>query len=70
MPAATPTYPNEAIDAQPTAVHQHNEAEHNSAGSRIEWARVGFVALVLLVVWSGVLPRIAGIDWLALAGHP
>jgi Cd2+/Zn2+-exporting ATPase/Cu+-exporting ATPase len=26
------------------------------------------MALVLLVVWSGVVPRAAGIDWLALAG--
>ena len=29
---------------------------------------MGFVALVLLVVWSGLVPRCAGIDWLALAG--
>ena len=34
----------------------------------MEWARVGLVALVLLVVWSGVVPRLGGVDWLALAG--
>jgi Cd2+/Zn2+-exporting ATPase/Cu+-exporting ATPase len=34
----------------------------------MEWARVGLVAVVLLVVWSGVVPRPGGIDWLALAG--
>jgi len=68
MPVATPNYPNAAIDDQPPAEHQHDEAEHHSAGSRTEWIRVAFVALVLLVVWSGVLPRIAGIDYLALAG--
>jgi Cd2+/Zn2+-exporting ATPase/Cu+-exporting ATPase len=44
------------------------EEEHDHAGSRLEWARVGLVALVLLVVWSGVVPRAGGIDWLALAG--
>lgn len=47
---------------------EHGGAEHDSEGSWIEWVRVGFVALVLLVVWSGLVPRIAGIDWLALAG--
>ncbi len=68
MPVATPTYPNPAVDEHPPAAHQHDEAEHHSAGSRTEWIRVAFVALVLLAVWSGVLPRIAGIDYLALAG--
>jgi Cd2+/Zn2+-exporting ATPase/Cu+-exporting ATPase len=60
MAVATPNY-------QPVAVPAH-EQEHHSGGSRTEWIRVGFVALVLLVVWSGLFPRVAGIDWLALAG--
>ncbi len=47
---------------------EHGGAEHESAASPIECARVLFVALVLLVVWFGLVPRIAGIDWLALAG--
>jgi Cd2+/Zn2+-exporting ATPase/Cu+-exporting ATPase len=34
----------------------------------MEWARVGFVAVVLLIVWSGVVPRPGGIDWVALVG--
>jgi Cd2+/Zn2+-exporting ATPase/Cu+-exporting ATPase len=45
----------------------HAEEEHGPAGW-LEWARVGFVALVLLVVWTGWIPRRAGVDWLALAG--
>jgi Cd2+/Zn2+-exporting ATPase/Cu+-exporting ATPase len=50
----------------PAELDSHGDGEH--AGSRTEWIRVGFVALVLLVVWSGFVPRVAGIDWLALAG--
>ena len=50
------------------SVEVHQEDEHSHAGSWAEWARVGFVALVLLVVWTGMVPRWAGIDWLALAG--
>jgi Cd2+/Zn2+-exporting ATPase/Cu+-exporting ATPase len=55
-----------------TSPHQTPEepahAEDDHAGSRAEWIRVGFVALVLLVVWSGAVPRLHGIDWLALIG--
>jgi Cd2+/Zn2+-exporting ATPase/Cu+-exporting ATPase len=47
---------------------EHGDDEHDHAGSRAEWARVGLVALVLVAVWSGAVPRVAGIDWLALAG--
>lgn len=46
----------------------HHEEEHDHADSRAEWVRVGLVAAVLLVVWSGVVPRPHGIDFLALAG--
>jgi Cd2+/Zn2+-exporting ATPase/Cu+-exporting ATPase len=56
------------IEDRSASVDQHQEEEHGQAGSRAEWARVGFVALVLLIVWSGKVPRWAGIDWLALAG--
>lgn len=47
--------------------HEHDGAQDH-AGNRVEWARVGLMALVLLVVWSGAVPRVGGIDWLALAG--
>lgn len=46
--------------------NEQDEPEHH--GGWIEWARVGFVAVVLLAVWFGAIPRVAGIDWLALAG--
>ncbi len=56
------------IEDRPASVDEHQQEEHNQAGSWAEWARVGFVALVLVVVWSRMVPRWAGIDWLALAG--
>ena len=55
-----------APHAAPEAAHE--DSEHNHAESRLEWARVGLVALVLLVVWSGIVPRAGGVDWLALVG--
>ena len=68
MPVATPHHPTTATENPLAAVHQHDDTEHHSAGSRAEWARVGFVGVVLLVVWSGLIPSLGGIDWLALAG--
>jgi len=79
MAGATSKHSDSAVEDRAASVdglaaglssHEHEEhaAEHDRAGSRTEWARVGFVALVLLIVWSGVVPRIAGIDWLALTG--
>jgi Cd2+/Zn2+-exporting ATPase/Cu+-exporting ATPase len=77
MAGATPKHSDAAVEDRPASVHtitdphgadQHSEDEHDHAGSRAEWARVGLVALVLLVVWSGLVPRVGGIDWLALAG--
>jgi len=56
------------IEDRSASVDEHQEEEHSHAESWAEWARVGFVALVLLVVWTRVVPRWAGIDWLALAG--
>jgi cation transport ATPase len=46
----------------------HDHDDHDHAASWMEWARVGFVAVVLLIVWSGVVPRPGGIDWVALVG--
>ena len=49
-------------------LHEHeHEHEHEEAGLA-EWVRVGFVALVILVVWWGVVPRFHGIDFLAITG--
>src|SRR5258708_7424627 len=46
----------------------HNEHDHDHGEGWIEWARVGFVAAVLLLVWLRVVPPLNGIDLLALAG--
>jgi len=61
MAGATSSYPDTAVEHQPAP------AEHDSH-SNSEWIRVGFVALVLVAVWSRVFPRLAGVDWLAFAG--
>ena len=34
----------------------------------LEWARVAFVAVILVLVWARVVPRVSGIDILALIG--
>jgi hypothetical protein len=33
-----------------------------------EWGRVGFVAIILIVVWLRLVPRFRGFDVLALTG--
>jgi Cd2+/Zn2+-exporting ATPase/Cu+-exporting ATPase len=53
--------------------HEHNHDHHEHEGhehgeSWIEWARVGFVAVILVLVWLQVVPRVSGIDILALVG--
>jgi len=65
-PKPVPTPENQAVDTH--ALESHPEPEHDHAGSLTEWARVAFVALVLLVVWSGLVPRVSGVDILALIG--
>jgi heavy metal translocating P-type ATPase len=42
--------------------------EHDHAESWHEWARVAFVAAILFLVWQQAVPRVRGIDLLALAG--
>ena len=70
MVDATSNYSDAAVEnrSAPAGPDSNGAPEHHPAGSRTEWIRVGFVALVLLVVWSGVAPKAAGIDWLALTG--
>jgi heavy metal translocating P-type ATPase len=45
----------------------HADHDHG-AGSRAEWARVAFVAAMLVIVWLGVVPRVGGVDLVALLG--
>ena len=47
--------------------HDHGtEGEHEHEQGWLEWARVGFVALILLLDWLRFVPRVNGIDILAL----
>ncbi|MGP0071491.1 MAG: heavy metal translocating P-type ATPase [Bryobacteraceae bacterium] len=55
-----------ASDHQDGAAHHHEAEEHEEHGR--EWLRVGFVALVIILVWSRLIPRYHGVDYLALAG--
>ncbi len=67
MVSASPEHPKLA-EQRPIEEQSEHDHEHEHPESWIEWLRVGLVAAVLLVVWSGVVPRPHGIDWLALAG--
>ena len=49
--------------------HGDDRTEHHDHDERwLEWARVAFVAAVLVLVWAQVIPPVHGIDILALAG--
>lgn len=57
--------------ANPDFGHPGNEAhdeEHGPQERIHEWIRVGFVALVIGLVWARVVPRYHGVDFLALSG--
>jgi heavy metal translocating P-type ATPase len=56
--------PVKAIEAEEHESESHAEEHSHSR----DWLRVGFVALVILFVWSGVLPRFHGIDVVAVIG--
>lgn len=47
---------------------EHHEHEHEHETSWHEWARVAFVGVLLLVAWSGIVPRVHGLDLVALTG--
>jgi len=55
-----------ASDQPGDAAHRETIEEHEEHGR--EWLRVAFVALVILVVWWGIVPRYHGVDFLALTG--
>jgi len=55
-----------AADHSGDADHHHGADEHQERGR--EWLRVGFVALVIVLVWLRIVPRFHGVDVLALAG--
>src|SRR5689334_1087550 len=45
-----------------------DEHVHDHEQDWLEWGRVVFVAVILLLAWLGVVPRVRGIDLLALMG--
>ena len=48
---------------------EHNdddEHHHDHDEGWLEWARVAFVAVILVLVWAQLIPRVKGIDILAL----
>ncbi len=56
-----------AAGDHPGGAAHHAEAEEHEEHGR-EWLRVGFVALVIILVWLRLIPRYHGVDFLALAG--
>ena len=49
--------------------HDHDPEDHHDHDEGwLEWARVAFVAVILVLVWAQVVPRMKGIDILALIG--
>jgi heavy metal translocating P-type ATPase len=51
--------------------HEHDDDRENHQDHEegwLEWARVAFVAVILVLVWAQVVPRVGGIDILALIG--
>ncbi len=60
----------EPATSRPTEAHEHDHGDHEGAHEQrwLEWSRVGLVAVVLLLVWLRVIPRVHGIDLLAIAG--
>jgi heavy metal translocating P-type ATPase len=56
-----------AVADLPGGADHHEEADEHEEHGR-EWLRVGFVALVIVLVWFRVVPRFHGVDFLALTG--
>jgi heavy metal translocating P-type ATPase len=49
--------------------HDHDpDDNHDHDQGWLEWARVAFVAVILVLVWAQMVPRMRGIDILALIG--
>ena len=58
--AGSHTHPHDRED------HHEHDREHDEGW--VEWARVAFVAAVLILVWAQIVPRVRGIDILAVLG--
>lgn len=58
---------SESVRALEADEHGHESHAEEESHSR-EWLRAGFVALVILFVWSRLLPRFHGLDVVAFLG--
>lgn len=65
MATHSPGYPQAAV-VEPHEHHDHDDHEHESSWH--EWTRVAFVAVLLLIAWTGVVPRFHHLDLVALTG--
>jgi heavy metal translocating P-type ATPase len=54
--------------ATPPGADVSNPHAEEHEQRRSDWIRVAFVAAVIALVWSGIVPRVRGVDFLALAG--
>src|ERR1039457_5440391 len=48
--------------------HHHDHEDHDHGEGWLEWARVAFVTVILSLVWAQVVPRVRGVDILAVLG--
>jgi Cd2+/Zn2+-exporting ATPase/Cu+-exporting ATPase len=49
--------------------HDHDREDHHDRDEGwLEWARVAFVAVILILVWAQVVPPVRGVDILAVLG--
>jgi Cd2+/Zn2+-exporting ATPase/Cu+-exporting ATPase len=63
------TDPNTKSAGEPRAhTGARHEDHHDHDEGWLEWARVALVAVILILVWTQVVPRVKGIDVLALIG--
>lgn len=63
------TKPHAAGSARDDAPHpvDHDADDHHEQPLQ-DWVRIGFLALVIVVVWWGGVPRFRGVDLVALTG--
>lgn len=61
--------PTAEAPAETVAEHEHHEHEdHEHAEPTKDWLRVAFVAVIIGVVWWGIVPRYRGVDLVAVSG--
>ncbi|HTS31329.1 MAG TPA: HAD-IC family P-type ATPase [Bryobacteraceae bacterium] len=69
-----PRGPSQADSRHHPHNHEHRQEDEDHDDHQdhdegwLEWARVGFVAVILALVWAQVVPRVKGIDILAVIG--